>query len=134
MTKYVPAYLEEFEPLTSLLNNFAAIQSSSRNESGVSIGETDDSVFVEVPVPGIQRDKIHLTYEKGSILIKAEEEEDKTDVRYHVKSSRRYAYRVGIPARVDEQAAPEAHLKDGILKIKFHKSRAARPIKIDIKS
>ncbi len=127
MQKYLPTQLDE------LFNRLSCIQDCNQNE-GVSIGETDEAVFVEVPVPGIQKEKIHLTYEKGSLLIKAEEDEEKSDVKYHLKSSRRYAYRIGIPTRVDEQASPEASCKDGILRVKFPKSRSARPMKIEIKS
>ena len=128
---HLPTFFEEIEelsPFLGLLNrNF-----NSSLRSDVTIGETEDSIFVDLPLPGCDKEKIQITYEKGSLLVKAEEEEEKSDVKYHVKSSRNYTYRVPIPTRVDEHATPEATYKDGILRVKFQKSRSARPLKITI--
>jgi HSP20 family protein len=131
MQKYLPSLLDEF---TAFLNAPASCNPwKGESCGGVTIGETDDAVVVEVPIPGVAKDRIEVSLEKGSLLVKAEEKEEKSEMKYHLRSERSYAYRIAIPARIDEQAAPEAQYRDGILKVKFHKSRSARPHKIEIK-
>ncbi len=131
MKQYLPTYIdeiEEFKPLVEFLNRTA----SPIKSNDVTIGETEEMVFVDLPLPGCDKEKIQLTYEKGSLLVKAEEEEEKNGVKYLVKSSRSCSYRIPIPTRVDEQATPEASYKNGILRVSFQKSRSARPLKIAI--
>ena len=122
--------LEEFRPVESIFRSLL------RNEAqaGITMSETDEALTVEVPVPGCHEEKIHVSFEKGSLIVKAEEQEEKKDVRYLVRSSRNYAFQIPIPSRIDENASPEATYKHGILSVKFPKSRAARPMKINVQS
>lgn len=133
--RYVPTIFDELEEFVPGLINRHWPAVNTKND--VTIGETDEAVFVEFPIPGIPKDKIQISFDKGSLLVTAEDEEekkeDRKDVKYHCKSSRRYSYRVAIPARIDEQATPEATYKDGILRVVFQKSRAARAHKITVK-
>jgi HSP20 family protein len=133
MRHYLPTIfdeIEEFKPLVGLLNRAVG---SPIKSSDVTIGETDEMVFVDLPLPGCDKEKIQITYEKGSLLVNCEEEEEASGgVKYYVKSSRSCSYRIPIPVRVDEQAVPEASYKNGILRVSFQKSRSARPLKISI--
>jgi len=103
------------------------------NLPGVNIAETDEAIFVEVPVPGCAEDKIQITYENGMLSVTAEEAEAPEPMKYLLKSSRKYAYRIPIPERIDDQVQPEASYTNGILKVVFPKSKAARPMKISVK-
>lgn len=128
MQKYLPTYLDEFAGLVNRYNR----------STQAFIGETDDSILVEVPLPGVSKEQINLGYENGYLTVKAEEKEDACDSKFSFKScrqihSRSYDYQIAIPTGVDEQASPEAQLRDGILRVRFPKSRAARPYKIEIK-
>jgi len=128
MQKYLPTYLDEFAGLVNRYNR----------STQAFIGETDESILVEVPLPGVSKEQIHLGYENGFLTVKAEEKENGDD-KFSFKScrtyvhSRTYDYQIAIPTGVDEQAAPEAQFRDGILRVRFPKSRAARPYKIEIK-
>jgi HSP20 family molecular chaperone IbpA len=102
--------------------------------NGVTMGETEASIFVELPVPGCTKENIEISYEKGQLLVKAQESEAKAEVSYLLKAHRQYAFQIAIPRRIDEQVAPEAIYKDGILHVAFQKARASNSSKIVIKS
>ncbi len=125
MYRLLPALFEELE-------NSAPISLVRGN--GVTMGETESTIFVELPVPGCNKENIEITFEKGHLLVKGNETEEKTDVNYLLKASRQCAFQVAIPRRVDDQSSPEAVFKDGILRVEFKKSRSERPCKIEIKS
>jgi HSP20 family protein len=106
---------------------------TEREADGCSLYEDDDHLYLEAEVPGIQRENIHVTVEKGVVLIEAEsKEERKEDVKVHFQSTRHYSYRLVLPVRIDEQASPVATCKDGIVKVIFAKSRSAKPMKIAV--
>ncbi len=106
-----------------------------RSRNGVAIAETDDILFVELPVPGCNKEKIQISYEKGCLSVTAEGDELQNDkVVYLLNSSRKYQFQVLIPRKVDEQMVPEAAYKDGILRVEFAKLKAELPRKIEIKT
>ena len=106
-----------------------------RNRNGVTIAETDEILFVELPVPGCRKEKIQINYEKGRLSVMAEGEDLQDDkVVYLLNSSRKYQFQVLIPRKVDEQMVPEAIYKDGILRVEFTKLKADVPRKIEIKT
>ncbi|HEY4255114.1 MAG TPA: Hsp20/alpha crystallin family protein [Chlamydiales bacterium] len=117
--------LEEFR-----INNFFQTETLP----GVNMSETADDILVEVPVPGCTEDQIQITYERGALLVSAQEiEEKKEDRKYLLRSERAYSYRIPLPSRIDEQSQPEASYEHGVLKVKFPKSKANRPMKIALK-
>ena len=108
-----------------------------KNEmTGLSLAENDDQIVLEAAVPGVKPDQIQISVEKGIVWIKAEApvEEVKKDVKVHFRTERSYSYRIPLPMRIDEQAPPEAVCRDGVLKITIPKSRACKPIKINVKA
>jgi HSP20 family molecular chaperone IbpA len=106
-----------------------------RKTGGVSIGETDELIFVELPVPGCSKEKIQINYEKGKLSVVAEGDQIEDEkVVYLINSSRQYEFQVVIPRRIDEQIAPQAVYKDGILRVEFLKLKSERPQKIEIKT
>ncbi|MDE3045139.1 MAG: Hsp20/alpha crystallin family protein [Verrucomicrobiota bacterium] len=134
----LPSFVEETDDsfIRFLKQWTVPTKSESVVQTGVTIAESEDAVTVEAPVLGVNKENIQITYEKGFLLVKAEEEEEKVEekkrVKYHLKASRQYVYHIPIPTRIDEQVSPEASYKDGILRVKFLKSKSARPQKIAI--
>ena len=109
------------------------------NLSEACMAETDEAIFVKVPIPGCSEEKTQITYEQDTLFIKAEEQEvpEEEQVKQQLKSSRythsrKYAYEIPISARIDEQTPPKAVYKNGMLYIALPKSRANRPIKISV--
>lgn len=128
MVHLLPRLFEELENCAP-----TSLMTKSRGH-GITIGETEDSIFVEIPVPGCNKEDIQITFEKGQLLVKAEEPVSKGDVNFLLKASRQVAFQVAIPRRVDDQSVPEAIYKDGILRVSFQKARADRSCKIEIKT
>lgn len=107
----------------------------TRDETdGLTLYEDDDRLYLEAPVPGVKADQIQISLEKGLLYIKAEAPKEMKDKKIHLKTDRSYSYRIPLPVRIDEQSTPEAICRDGILTITMAKSRACKPLKINVKS
>ena len=103
------------------------------NQGDISISEDEDHLYVRAHVPGVRSDQIHVTFEKGILLIQAEGELEEKGEKYLYKANSSFSYRVPVPVRIDEQTVPQAVCKDGVLKVSFLKSKSSRPMKIAIK-
>ncbi len=102
----------------------------------ITISEDDERVYVEAPVPGIDPDKIEVTFDKGVLSIRGSEEETEEDKKkkYFRKSARSYSYRVTVPGDIDQARDPEITCKDGILTATFAKvAGAAEPKRLSVK-
>jgi len=107
-----------------------------KNESGLSISEDKNSIYVEAHLPGLRPEDIELSYDKGMLWIhgeRSEKEEDKKK-KYYKRASSSFSYRVQIPGVVDEKKEPDAVYKDGIMRINFSKSAKNDAKKIKFKS
>lgn len=104
-------------------------------DSNLDIYETANEVVVQANVAGIPKDKVELTFEKGVLWIRGEEEkEEKEGKKYYRKASRSYSYKVAVPGNIDPKAEPEAVIENGVVKVTFVKAEEAKPKKIAIKS
>jgi HSP20 family protein len=103
--------------------------------SGLTVSEDDKNVYVEAAVPGLDPDKVDVTFEKGVLWIRgnqAEEEKDEQK-KFYRKASSAFSYRVAVPGDVDESVEPEASCKNGIMKVTFAKRPEVQPKKIAVK-
>lgn len=104
-------------------------------DSNLDIYETANEVVVRANVAGISTDKVELTYEKGILWIRGEEEqEEKEGKKFYRKASRSYSYKVAVPGNIDAKAEPEAVVENGVVKVTFTKAEEAKPKKIAIKA
>ncbi len=135
----LPAMFNElFDELTPFRSVFSPFRETNAcqvgNAGGVSIYENDEAIVVEAAVPGVRPEDIQVTFDKRGVSIEGKGLEEKSDVKYHLKSSASYSYWIPLPSgRIDEQARPDAVCKDGIIKISFAKSRSSKPLKISVK-
>ena len=107
----------------------------STSADNLDVYETTNEVVVRANTAGIPKDKVEITFEKGVLWIRAEEEtEDKEGKKYYRKASRSYSYKVAIPGNIDLKTEPDAVIKDGIVTITFKKAEEEKPKKISIKS
>jgi len=127
----LPALLNDLELRDWFDFNHSFVELKSDN-NGPCIYEDEDSIYVEAAVPGLKKNDIKITYEKGVVWIKGERKIERGNVKYFVKSSENYSYRISIPSRIDENQKPEATCQDGVLKIQFAKSKADKTKTIEI--
>lgn len=108
---------------------------STTHDNNLDVYETENEVVVRANAAGIPKDRVEITFEKGVLWIRAEEEnEEKEGKKYFRKASRSYSYKVAIPGNIDLKSDPEAVIKDGVVKITFKKAEEAKPKKITIKT
>jgi HSP20 family protein len=105
-------------------------------QSGLTVSEDKDRVYVEAHLPGLKPEHIEMTYENGVLWIRGEKEEEEKDKKkkYYRKASSSFSYRVQIPGVIDEKKEPEASYKDGVMKIAFAKVQKTTSKKINIKT
>ena len=127
----VPSLFRPFGELNPFFEEFTIDE--EREGTGLSVYEDKDKIFVEADLPGLKKEDITVSFEKGILWVKGECREEKKDVKHHIKSSRSFSYRVPIPVQIDEHASPEAIFKDGVLKVSFEKTRASKPQQINVK-
>lgn len=104
-------------------------------KSGLSIYEDDDNIALEAALPGLKRDDVHVSMDKGIVTIIGEKREEKEDrkKKYYRKARSNFTYRIAVPGDVDEGKNPEASFNNGVLKVTFSKAKKTEPRKISIK-
>lgn len=119
-----------FNPLTD-----ESFWGSEASQTGLTVSEDKEHVFVEAYLPGLTPEDIEVTFEKGMLWIRGEkkEEEENKKKKYYRKASSSFAYRVQVPHLIDEKKEPNAVYKDGVMKITFLKAKQPRAKKIPVK-
>jgi HSP20 family protein len=109
--------------------------SASSQPSGLSVSEDQSNVYVEAAVPGIDPQKVEITFDKGVLWIKGnqEHEEASENKKYYKKASSSFSYHVTVPGEIDQTVEPEAVCKNGIMKVTFKKVPQTQPKKISVK-
>jgi HSP20 family protein len=104
--------------------------------SGLSVFEDEKHVTIEAAVPGLEPSDIDMTFEKGILWIKGEKKETTQDQskKYYRKALNVFSYRIAVPGNIDEDQAPDATYKLGVLRVVFTKALSSKPKKIVIKN
>lgn len=103
--------------------------------SGVTISEDDKYVYIEAAVPGLEPNKIEVTYDKGVLWIRGADNQTEQDNerKYYRRAVNSFSYRLAVPGEIDEQAEPEAVCKNGVMRVTFTKLSQAQPKKLAVK-
>jgi HSP20 family protein len=101
--------------------------------SGLSVSEDDKYVYVEAAVPGVDPEKIEVSYDKGVLWIRGQQEEQDKKRKFYRKASTSFSYRLVVPGNIDESKDPEATYKNGIMKVTFNKVPEPQPKKIAVR-
>jgi HSP20 family protein len=127
----------------SLLNQFFGpnLSQNLQNLPGIkmtagagSVWEDEGAWHIEMDVPGVARDDVELTYDKGELCITAErkapleKKAGSTDERRYGKMVRT----VSLPESVDPDTI-DAQLADGVLHVSVSKKPEAQPKRIEVK-
>lgn len=131
----VPQSFFRFPNLPNLWEDFEGKMSKwlSDENTGISVSEDNQSVFVEAQLPGLQPENIDISLNKNTLWIKGEKkevEEDK-EKKYYRRARNSFYYQVDLPSQVEENSE-QAHYEDGVLKITFKKTKQSQVRKISI--
>ncbi len=99
-----------------------------------SVWEDPNSYHVELDVPGVSRDNVDLTFEKGTLRITTERTAPE-DQRKGLVDERRYGKvtrTVTLPESIDPESIA-AELTSGVLHVTVAKKPEAQPKRIEIK-
>ena len=102
----------------------------------VNLSETTDAVLVECELPGVAREDVDISVERGVLTIRGERKPpaERRAEGYHrrERSWGPFERRVELPAKVDVENV-KAKLTNGILEITLPKSPEAKPRRIEVK-
>lgn len=99
-----------------------------------SVWEDGNSYHVEMDVPGVSRDNVELTFEKGTLRITTERAAPE-EQRLGLVDERRYGKvtrTVTLPESIDPDSIT-AELSNGVLHVTVTKKPEAQPKRIEIK-
>jgi HSP20 family protein len=101
----------------------------------VDIEEQDEAYVLEVELPGVKREDIDVEQIGNELVISGEikEQERKGVVRRKARRVGRFAYRVMLPERVDQEQI-QAKLNNGVLTVRVPKSQRAQRRHVEITS
>ena len=99
------------------------------------LSETEDSFVVEVALPGMKPEDVHVTFENNVLTIKGELRQEAEDKKrnYH-RVERRYGSfqrTIGLPSTVKADAI-RASLSNGILRLDIPKAEEVKPRRISV--
>ncbi len=102
---------------------------SDLKSADTDISETEDNVFINIDMPGVEKENIDLILTEDSISVKAkrkqEELEEKEGFFRRERSYKGYNIYTTLPAKIVPETA-EAEYKKGVLKVKVKKAKKAK--------
>jgi HSP20 family protein len=137
MHRHLPSLIQELNDLRNLFTVVDDYQEEKGHfQTGVSLYEDKDHIYVELAVPGLASEDIQISFEKGILWVKGEskkeQDKEKKEIKYHYVSSKSFSYRIPLPTKADDNQTPKAKLKNGLLTVAFEKAKALRPQQIQI--
>jgi len=100
----------------------------------VDIYENDDEILLHADMPGVEKDKITVNVDNGTLTITGVREfETKGAASWEEFGNVEYRRNFSVPQTIDVEKV-NAELKDGVLRLHLPKSEAAKPKQIEIKT
>jgi len=100
----------------------------------VDIYENDDEILLHADMPGVEKDKITVNVDNGTLTITGVREiETKGVATWEEFGNVEYKRSFSVPQTIDINKV-DAELKDGVLRLHLPKSEAAKPRQIEIKT
>ena len=99
----------------------------------VDIYENEDEILLHADMPGVEKDKIMVNVDNGTLTISGVRElETKGVATWEEFGNVEYKRSFSVPQTIDVGKV-NAELKDGVLRLHLPKSEAAKPRQIEIK-
>lgn len=133
LSEVFPGSLAEVD---TLLNQFFGQGPANRGLSAwrapASLWEEDDRYFIEVDAPGVARDAVDVTFDKGVLTIALERSHGDQKYQHNERGFGKVTRTITLPDTVDPESI-EAGLADGVLKVSVAKTPESQPRKIELK-
>jgi HSP20 family protein len=126
-----PAGLPEFD---HLFNQFFRSEEVAMWRAPASIWEAESMFHIELDAPGVAKDAVELTFDKGTLQITLERhvpEGDRTNW-HNERGFGKVTRSISLPDTVDPESIT-AELTNGVLHVTITKRPEAQPKKIDVK-
>ncbi len=134
---------KEFNKLFNTFSNKFGIshEGESEMENAVwapltDISEDNDNYFLNLDIPGVEKNDVKISYSNGNLIIKGERKEEKETKKsefHRIERSFGKFYRsFSLPEKVKEDKI-EAKFKDGSLSIVIPKADEVKPKEIEVK-
>lgn len=132
LREFLPANLVEFD---SFLNQMLA-PSMRVGHANAGLWEDENAYHIELDVPGVSRENVDITLDKGTLTISTERKHEESqndrkgwrEERFYGKVTRSFS----LPDTIDADSI-SAEMNDGVLHVTVAKSPAAQPRKVEIK-
>jgi HSP20 family protein len=118
----------------SLFNQFFRAEEVAMWRAPASIWEADNTFHIEVDAPGVAKEDVELTFDKGALQISLERKAPEGE-RTNWHNERGYgkvSRSVSLPETVDPETI-SAELTNGVLHVTIDKLPQAQPKKIDVR-
>ena len=98
-----------------------------------SIWEEDDAYHVELDIPGVDKDSVELTFDKGTLSIGVERKApEERKGRYHEERTYGKAVReINLSTEIDPDSIT-AEVNNGVLHVRVAKAPEAQPRRIEL--
>lgn len=128
-----------YYPIRSIFDDFFTPmiwEDLTTHTPSANVWEENDTVHVEMAVPGIKKEDIEITITEDSVSIrgnnKSEEKEDNNKRYYYRSMESSFEQTFNLPTKVDSNKS-EAQLKDGVIHLTLPKADEVKPKSIEIK-
>lgn len=104
-------------------------------QARLAVWEKEDTLHLELELPGVVRDDVELTVEDGALKIAGERKAAEDEERHEHYSERRFGRFervVRLPKQFDLESVA-AELSDGVLHVTIDKTPESQPKRIDVK-
>lgn len=138
MVNLVPRGFFDLPRFPSLLgedDDFLSSLPLSDTGTGLSVSEDDKNIYIEAAVPGVDPDKIEVTFDRGALWVRGQQEQEEKDSKkkYYRRAATAFSYRLTVPGNVDEKAEPQVTSKNGMLRVTFAKKAEVQPKRLAVK-
>ena len=133
LREFLPTHWGEFDTLLDQVFGPNGFRTTRTFYAPASIWEGDNAYHVELDVPGVAREDIELTFEKGALLITAERKQPEQDRPgwHEERAYGKVTRRLTLPDSVDPNSI-QAKLTDGVLHVTVAKTPESQPKRIDV--
>jgi HSP20 family protein len=117
-----------------LVNQFFRPEEVTLWRAPASIWEADNTFHLEIDAPGVSREDVELTFEKGNLVITLDRKSPEGERTYwhNERGYGKVSRSVTLPDTVDPESI-SAELTNGVLHVAVTKKPEAQPKRIDVK-